>query len=321
MRTGTNIILASPQRWIFLAVVFGLLVNVSATRAASPASDRQSEFTIKRGGAEPICSEYIQQLEKMPTRYMLNCGRSEPRDAPQFVPLHRVRLSTDALYAISEQLFGFAEHSDTNYYDNWRKSRIEFCKLASHEKACTLILDERAKAEARGGRWGETYSRDYVSGVEAWKYEPGVDIDNNGTADAVLVLRRQACGDEDYKGALQTSPTYAFVMDASYLHVDIAKTRLVFGHPDPKWPSGMQTERFRYVGDEMGILSFGGETYFDTFFTSVGDFEGKRTHDVSLSSTLGVFLHKHGVTKQVCEIRWQRPEYRNSNSKSIPNQK
>lgn len=57
----------------------------------------------------------------------------------------------------------------------------------------------------------------------------------------------------------------------------------------------------------MGIFKYQDLYYFDTFFDGWGDFEGKRrtegTRNKSreIANTLGVFLHKSGKTKRVCE--------------------
>ncbi len=70
---------------------------------------------------------------------------------------------------------------------------------------------------------------------------------------------------------------------------------------------GFFDNRFRPIGDSMGIFRFKGATYFDTFFDGWGDFEGKRRKDPNIWRTLGVFRREKGRTKQVCECLWEIP--------------
>jgi hypothetical protein len=303
---------------IVFAVAFVLTYSLAA-EGGGDVSDQPPSFTIELGADEAVCSAYVSQLKRMATRPMLNCGRSEPRPGTHFTPLNRVPLSTDDLYRISEALFGFAEHNNSAYFDLWRERTLEFCKNPANKQSCELTLKERRSTEAAGGRWGEPYTKWFLRSSAAWKYDPEVDIDNDGVRDAVILLRREPCGGENDKGVLDSSPTYAFVMRKDYGAVDEDRTRSIFGHPVVAWPKGLQSERFRYVGDELGIFNFEGKTYFDTFMTSFTDFEGKRVGDASLTSTFGIYLHGGGVTRNICEIRWRGPRNDGSNATRLQN--
>ena len=92
--------------------------------------------------------------------------------------------------------------------------------------------------------------------------------------------------------------------------MDEKKTKTLIGHPIGGYPEpGGKSfyDGFRPVGNSMGIFRFKGVTYFDTFFNTWGDFEGKRRKDPDIWRTLGVFKREKGQTKQVCEYLWEIP--------------
>ena len=299
MRNSVRSSLSGPPISIFL------LFACASVFAESASNEQPSEFEINEGSELAVCSAYRSQLKDMTSRDILNCGRSEPEPSTGFTPLVRVNYSVDELYFISEALFGFAEHDDPGYFMKWRAQMVEFCKRPDNQLVCERTEEERRKTESHGGRWGESYGRRSLLGSLAWKYNPGVDVDNDGTKDALVLLRPRPCGVENYKGAILSSTTFAFAMSADYRTVDSEKTRRVIGHPNPAWPSGLKSDKFKYIGNELGVFVFGGKTYFDTFLTSYSDFSGRRLMDPSLESTLGVFIHEKGRTRQVCEFRWR----------------
>jgi hypothetical protein len=281
------------------------LVAVLGAAPASAAEKKEStNWVLTKGAREEVCAAYAAALNKTTSKFP-HCEREPMPPGAGFLPLNRVPLSADELYKVSEPLFGFAEQGRSDYYDQWRAVRSEFCAKAANANACKRIRAERELTENGGGRWGETYSRSYLLRTSGWKYAPELDIDNDGRSDPVILVRREPCGVEDDKGVFSKSPTYAFVMDQSYSSVDETRTMNIFGHPFSNWPKSIDGKRFRYIGDEIGIVAFRGRTYFDTFLTSASDFENRRMNDPSLAHTLAVFVSEKGRTREVCEIHWR----------------
>jgi len=92
--------------------------------------------------------------------------------------------------------------------------------------------------------------------------------------------------------------------------VDEEKTKTLIGHPIGGYqkPDGKGFyDGFRPLGEKMGIFRYKGITYFDTFFDTWGDFDGKRRKDPDIWRTLGVFKREKGQTKQLCEYLWEIP--------------
>jgi hypothetical protein len=163
-----------------------------------------------------------------------------------------------------------------------------------------------------------------------------VDIDNDGQPDNLLMWYTAAgaggCGAlngyDIYPG--RGSHT-ANILDAKNQSIDEKRTKELFGHPVGGYPHVVNGrflgffDDFRYVGTSMGIFAYQGSYYFDTFFDSWGDFNGKRVEGYlvayrkgkrtitegryrkfkrSTHATLGVLQRKNGKTKQVCEYYW-----------------
>jgi hypothetical protein len=101
-------------------------------------------------------------------------------------------------------------------------------------------------------------------------------------------------------------PQLAFVLSTNGKRLDVQKTERFFGYPGGGYPVTVngkrtQSDRYRPIGVSMGIFEYLGTYYFDTFFSSWGDFEGKRRTDKNIADTLGVFVNEKGNTRQVCE--------------------
>jgi hypothetical protein len=290
----------SPSFTKLLLVVMVLAPCFSSNTSA--AAEPRERFALDRG-SDAVCVRFARVLNRMNGDQLPGCNRTEPDPAPRFEQLVRKKLPAEELYKISESLLGFAEHGAANHYGKLRRETIDWCARNINPTRCTQNFSDRDSEISHGGRWLETYGRSHFDASNAWTYSPEVDIDNDGIADPVLLLTLARCGGENYKGALEKSQTYAFVMNRKYLGVDEMKTRATFGHPDPNWPASVESDRFRYIGTNLGVFKFRGRTFFYSLMNSFADLDGKRVLDPSLESTVGVFIRERGVTRDVCEYR------------------
>lgn len=159
---------------------------------------------------------------------------------------------------------------------------------------------------------------DYVGkDIHAWQYDPLVDIDNDGKLDRIVVWRGYpvgghlpGCGYTDKWGLILSDTQMPFLVDETLTRIDAEKTQQIFGHPSGghKIREGTAAEtvvqRFRPIGNTLGIFKYDGVYYFDTFFDHWGDFRGLRRTYPWINSTLGVFVRDSSKTRQVCEFRW-----------------
>jgi len=148
-------------------------------------------------------------------------------------------------------------------------------------------------------------------------------MDNDGLPDQVQVWEGRAlpsnggtgrCGEMSYAGGFDGEPTRQpqtpFVLTGIPSRLDVSKTEAIFGHPlkvfrfydqvEKKW---IHARDFRPIGRTISLFEYKHAYYFDTFFDNFGDFPGKRRKDPHIYDTLGVFLHRDGKTRQVCEYR------------------
>ena len=275
---------------------------VSVCIAEPPATPARFQFKLVEGANLPVCAAYLERLNSTSFDVTPLCGRPENASVPGFEVLPRKNLTPEELYGISEQLFGFALHSDPEYYDHLRARELAYCRDPDNPM-CKHVMESQRSSAARGTRWREPTSLESLRKWSlVWKYDPPIDIDNDGTPDPILLFRSDRCGGINWKNVLELAPTYAFVMDSAYRTIDIARTRAIFGHPNPVWP-GAPSPRFRYIGLHFGVFAYRGQVYYDTYFNSLGDFEDRRKDGAVLSSTLGVFRRAGNLTKQVCELR------------------
>jgi hypothetical protein len=177
--------------------------------------------------------------------------------------------------------------------------------------------DELALAEEANGP---------KSSIVAWRYDPRIDLNNDGTPQDVLVwagppIQRALggmCGvTGDDQRESHNSPggrraQYVVVAAPDFSDINAEKTSQLIAsptgglpYPDPHPPSP-PIQEFIAIGSSIGIFEYRGKYYFDTFYDGGGhpDFQGKRAHLPSLNNYLAVFLRKNGVTSEVCEYRY-----------------
>lgn len=272
--------------------------------ASNTANNKAPAFTLLKGKGVPVCEAYLKRLnisewgshEKLPT-----CGRPENDSVEGFTVLNRVPLTAEQIAA----LYGGV----TNFLNGGHSDRGNNKPSDPHP-----IIRVRQSIEDNG--------------LAVWRYDPPVDIDNDGKPDDDLIVwqgglgvgpcgRRAGAADE-----VLILPTHIYSINWQQMKLNDERTRELFGHPVGGYPVVLQgkpvmSNRFRPIGTKMGIFSYQDQYYFETFFDGWGDFEGKRRSDWgdgkrriknSLAGILGVFQRKDGVTKQICEYRWNEFE-------------
>jgi len=245
------------------------------------------KFELAQGRTVPVCEAYLQRLNQTEYWSPPYCGRPENDQVPGFSRLHRVALSGQETASLYPHLAAF-EHT--------RSSTVH------------LPLDPQEAISAGSGGAGPA--------ILAWRYDPNVDIQNDGAPDNVVIWEGMPvgpppgwCGDtmtssgtELSKG--QRSRQLAFIAGADTKTIDDERTLALFQHPHDGFPhSGFQVLGFIPIGSPISVFKYRDLTYFDTFFEGGGwpDFYGHRARLSTLDNHLAVFLHRNGATRQVCE--------------------
>jgi hypothetical protein len=112
------------------------------------------------------------------------------------------------------------------------------------------------------------------------------------------------------RGLAWRTAQQTYILNADDTSVDKARTQAVFWR---RKPSGTALEP---IGHEISIFEFQGRYYFDAFRYGPMAFDSGQS-DPKIADTLGVYLHKGGVTRQICAYRMRDPESLPSTSRRM----
>jgi hypothetical protein len=275
--------------FVVLATVASVLypVIVRPALAEETRTNSSKQFTLTKGQRIAVCKSYLNRLNLVQSDDPPYCGRPESTEIEGFERLKRIPLNIDEAFAFGDKVYNFTYRESQDSFPNGRNSITK-----------NIIQQHLGRS------------------ILAWRYDPPVDIDNDGAPDSLLIWQgygashgSYVCGSVKYREP-RWQNQIAYIVDFDAMRIDEKRTREVFGHPAGGYSivvDGNQKRTlpgFRPIGRQIGIFEFDGLYYFDTFFNSQGDFQGRRQKDPLIGSTLGVFLRKDGVTKQVCEYRF-----------------
>ncbi|MDE0853759.1 MAG: hypothetical protein OSA97_04985 [Nevskia sp.] len=253
-------------------------------------SQTQYRFALTEGYGQPVCDAYLKRLNASFFERPPYCGRPENDELRGFTALNRVPLANEDIQKLIAHVTDFMEsqNQDAAVYDGQGHFVPDQWSLES----VNLALD-----------------------LHVWRYAPEVDIDNDGKPDKLIVwhgygadLKNGVCGVfyPNVPGGARGHQV-AYMLTADGARIDEARMHEIFEHPRRGYP--VHDERgnpvlmsdFRPIGTSMSIFKYDGQYYFDTFFDGWGDFKDQRQGDAQLFDTLGVFLRKDDITRQVCE--------------------
>jgi len=265
-------------------------------------NDQRYSFVLTKGNGVPVCDAYLERLNTSTYEKPPYCDRPESDVVKGFTKLNRVPLSpadVHDLFPIVSTFLGLANQKNLDWADMNLQKRL----TQTGQSRLTEAGSKSLQMDLDGG-W-----------AKMWRYEPPIDIDNDGVPDNVEVwhgsivrgVGGRQCGESmtDIRPGLTSlrQPQIAFVVAGSNDRLDVTKTRKVFEHPARVYhlDSGNFASKFRPIGNSIDIFKYQNMYYFDTFFDHWGDFENKRKNDRVAVNSLAVFLHKDGKTSQVCE--------------------
>lgn len=281
-----------------LVLIFCFSLFVSAGGAEEETRRIRTEpgyhtFILTKGKGVEVCEAYLKRLNKTWFETLPLCDRPKNTDVPGFEKLDRVALTPEEIYPIKYRIRDFIYTGNQYIHDKADETRPK-----NKEKEI-FFIKQGLELQQLG----------------AYRYDHPIDFDNDQKPDNLLVWKesRFSCGSihEEYGLFPQLGQTIVLILEPDSLSVDEQKTKTLIGHPIGGYPKpdgkGFYDNRFRPVGNSMGIFRFKRITYFDTFFDGWGDFEGRRREDPNIWRTLGVFKREKGQTKQVCEYLWEIP--------------
>jgi hypothetical protein len=274
----------APRSVLLMGLIAFGLVGVSHDAGA----DETYQFHLTKGHGIQVCEAYLQRLNLTTYYDPPYCGRPETSVVPGFRVLDRIALKTEEKIRMSGPLFKRWEQPSPHLTSSW-------------------------EIDARG-----------ATGIYAWRYKDPIDLGNNGRPEYVLVWRGYGltgaakCG---VPAGTQSTVGYRprqlpLVLQSDQEHIDENKTAAIFaglGRPswvaDKSWVPESSIFPFRPIGRSIGIFDYQGTVYFDAFFDTTGDDQGRRAGIPKLSNTLGVFVRKHDKTSEVCELKMAGSNY------------
>lgn len=265
-------------------VVSNLNDHVMQSSQDSKMSRLAYQFKLTKGHNTPVCEAYLQRLnfagyqhdeDEPPFRPF--CDRPENDVVAGFTKLNRIPMTLEDRNRLIFDVYNFT-HPDS--------------KVAA------------IRAEAMFSPFAAKIS------APIWRYDPPVDIDNDGVPDNVVVW--QGWGAEAGTGVCGSSYTstgglalrsvqQAYILTADDASVDEGRTTAVF------WHRKQVSTGIEPIGQSISIFKYQDKYYFDAFFYGPKSFDQRRS-DSKLANTLGVFFHKVGSTRQICEYHMSDPE-------------
>lgn len=287
------------RKRIYCVFLVAAVLLLSATaRAAEPTAQGHADvspwrFRLTKGAGTPVCDAYLRRLNVTHFEHPPYCGRPENDSVTGFTGLHRVPLAPEEILALSAHVGGLMLDGD-QYEPERRADRLRALGMNPPENSLANV-----RVSLRAG-W-----------LDAWRYEPPIDIENDGSRNNLVVWFGQGassaigvCGSasSNLPYPLRSSQVVLFLAPSGG-SIDVEKTARVFGHPFPyaETKQGSGRVGLRMIGPEIGIFEYQHVYYFDSFFDALGDFNNQRAAKRQLIDTLGVFLRSEGKTREVCE--------------------
>jgi hypothetical protein len=265
-------------------------------------NDGSTRFELTKGREILVCRAYLQRLKNSRFNYYDHqpyCDRPENDSVPGFTRLVRIPLPPAEVNRLYPLAFNFETPPKTHEAETDGTRRIRYGQLdvtpnVGHE-------------------------------LDVWRYEPEVDIFNNGAPVNVLMWRGVGLGGgpSGTCGVDLTGNTGGLRIDQMPLvfksgngAVDEAATKLLIAHPVQAYDTKINTGNlyatatgFRPVARSIGIFKYRDLYYFDGFFDIWGDANNERRGQPALANTLAVFLHRDGVSREICEYRLSGRDY------------
>ena len=260
-----------------------------------------------KGHGVPVCEAYLQRLNQTVFHEPPSCGRPENDQIPGFTRLHRVSLPAADVNLAYTKTYNLSHK--TSYGEQLIGPVADRPDLAALQMEGGQLQPNPVPAVPDNAK------------ISAWRFDPLVDIDNDGKPDNVEIWRNWpprwdelfACGFPARTSYPEYVDQVPFVFTDQYPVIDIPKSVAVFGDPtplpkdqrlNPALPTGEQVYQWlRPRGPSIEIFEYRGKYYFDTS-------EDEAIKSVLQQNTLTVYLREHDATRAVCVYHNMDSEWR-----------
>jgi hypothetical protein len=264
---------------------------------------------LTKGQGVPVCEAYLQRLNQTVFHEPPSCGRPENDQIPGFARLHRVSLPASDVNASYPKAYNLSHK--TSYGEQVIGPVEGRPDVIAMQMEAGILESVPIPAVPDNAR------------ISAWRFDPWVDIDNDGQPDDVVIWRNWpprwddefellACGFAARTAyQIESVDQVPFVFSGHSL-IDIRKSVAVFGDPtplpkdqrlDPSLPTWEQSYQWlRPRGPSVEVFEYHGKYYFDTS-------KDEPHKSVLEQNTLAVYLREHDTTREVCTYQNLDPEW------------
>ena len=208
----------SVLRVVPLAMLFAM-AGAQPVFASGPEAATGAAFALTEGRGVPVCGAYLMRLNRVGSGKLPYCDRPEDSEVAGFALLHRVPLTIDEAFALGDRIHNLMQQGNQDSFTN-------------NTSYVTKELLRRSLGRS----------------IFAWRYDPLVDIDNDGTPDRIIVWQGYGASHGNYVcGFVKNREPWrqnqiAFVIERNGARIDEKRTREIFGHPNQQ--KGSETNSF-----------------------------------------------------------------------------
>jgi len=207
----------------------GVITKQDATDNSQ--NDQRYHFQLTKGTGTPVCDAYLERLNTTEYVEPPYCDRPEDGSIKGFALLHRVPLSPADVHDLYPIVWNFMLSANQKNLD-WSDVNLQRQLTQTGQGRLAGPGEKLIQMEFDGER------------AKIWRYDPAIDIDNDGAPDNVEVWEGSAlpsgvggrkCGDDGYPvthyGESIRQPQVAFVITGNNDRLDVLKTEKIFAHP------------------------------------------------------------------------------------------
>ena len=241
---------------------------------------------LVHGHGVPVCQAYLQRINQTIFYEPPFCGRPDNDQIPGFARLRAVELTAAQVNDFAVSRVNTATYPQVRF-----RKQPGAIELAAAQPQQSVALDTLGVVlSVRAGQR-----------LSVWRYEPPVDVDNDGAADNVILWRGtgnpvwEPCGlqTEQAPEGASLGPV-PLILAADGKSVDVPKTKTIFGSPAHRDEMGHHSR-----GYSVNVFKYRDQFYFDAFVDDTGE-----------RRSLSVFKYSSGRLDRVCQLENSESHWR-----------
>lgn len=265
-------------------ILFVVLISQAAVGTALEAKrgDSLEHLVLVEGKECAICTAYLRQLKQVTLKKPLLCGRPISESFEGIEKPSRVFLSAEEIYPIYAKIKNFLRRGDQNY--TWSSFNS---KTGSFE----TVSSELPTSEKEAIEWLRRSVG--TNQLKVWKFQPPIDVDNDGQVDNVVGRQHGRCNWEMRLNPLIAAVVFDEATNRILEEKSHALVALITDTSRKDWKSGRRLNS----GNSLGFLQYQGEIFVDALVDLPEDLER------ATNTELQLFKLAPGNASLMCKFR------------------